>query len=294
MTARNQTIAFAFGHSNLLAPTALERRMGRLLRASAPPAGDTGAGGDSGASQAAGGSNGQGNNGQGGGTGGTPANNGGSNFDPNSFWQSPGSDGTGAPNQNGSGSDASNPSGSGTGGSGGNDNQQFGQQLGQQIQNFTPGPIVTPEILTQIAEGNVQGLNDAITNSHRVAMQQSLQMSVGIMQRLAGQMMDAMDRRINDSLTTRDNSQTLEQEIPIAKQPGMRPIVDAVFQQALTRSKGDRAAAITLTRQMMQAMHGNMQGDNTGLNIPPPSAGSQGDQTRSPLNWLESLTAASQ
>ena len=287
-----QTVAF--GHSNLLAPTALERSRGRLMRASAPP-GDGGAGGGgtqgggqqggSGGTQGSGGTNTGGNNGQNGGGDSGGGNNTGGAFDADSFWQSPGPSGNGSPNPQGSGSDGTNPGGSGTGG---DDNQQYGQQLGQQIGQFNPGVAMTAETLQQIAEGNPQGFNDALVNAQRSTLQQGLQMTVGIMQIMA-----EMDRRMSTRETNRDNTAALETAIPIAKQPGMQPIVNAVFAQALTRSGGDRTKAIAMTKQMMQNMHGNMQGDGTGLDIPPANSGSSGrDQTQSPINWLESLTTA--
>lgn len=271
-----------FGHSTSLAPTPQERRMGRRLRASAPPAGvgmsglpptpDLGGqqpnpGGNSGTEPAGGTQN---------------PNNTGASFDPASFWSQPP-----APAPAGPASQGSEPGGGGTGGQP-DANAEFGRQLQTQLQGLNFAPVMTPEITEALATGNLETFNTAMTAHGRAVTQQALQMSLSVMQRLSDQLLSEVDRRTQSTLGTRDNTEALATEIPLARNPAMSPIVHSIFNQAMTLNKGDRVKAIAMTKDMLKSYHNSMQSSDSGLGIPPPNPGDN-SQTESPTNWLESL-----
>jgi hypothetical protein len=272
-----------FGHSTSLAPTLLERRLGRRVRASQPVA-VSGMSGLAPTPDLPGQQpNPAGNSGADAGTGTENPNNTGTSFDPASFWNQP----SPAPAP-GPASQGSEP---GTGAGGGQQpdaNAAFGQQLNQQLQSLTFAPIMTPEITEALSNGNLESFNTAITTQLRAATQNALQMSLSVMQRLSDQLLSEVDRRVGAREQNRDNSQALSTEIPLAKDPAMAPIVQSIFNQAMTLNKGDRVKAIAMTKDMLKSYHSSMQRTDSGLGIPPPNPGDV-SQTTSPTNWLETL-----
>lgn len=252
-----------------------EVRLGRLIRdgeghTEIPGAGGnngTGAGGNSGSGGSA--DSGNNNNGQG--------------FDANSFWQGQNQNADGAGNP---GSASEGESGSGTGGEGGN----FAEQLTSQLNGLSfGGPVLTAEIAQQINEGNFEGFQTALNTSMQTAVRHAMAMNVQILRPVVEQILQQVDGRINNAFGNRDNSNALEQEIPAARNPAVRPMVERVFNQALTNTKGDRALAVKQTKEMLSLMTQTMGGD-LGLDVAPRGAGDSGRPSNPATNWLDELT----
>lgn len=220
-----------------------------------------------------------------GGDSGTPAggnNNTGGDFDPTTFWDSPAPEPSPAP----SGESA----GGGTQGSGtGNDGNSFAQQLTQQLGSMAFGdPVFTPEIAQEINEGNFAGFEKRLQTQMQNAVRQAMAMQVQVLRPFAEQLMSQMRGEMGSTLTERDNVDTLVRDFPAAKNPTVAPVIKSIFDQALTRNKGDRVKAVAQTKQMLAHMAGVTAGD-LNLDVAPMGQGDSRPQQPA-INWLDELT----
>lgn len=221
-----------------------------------------------------------GNNGQSGGNGASPQNNGGGGFDPSSFWNSPPADNPAAPNSGGS------ASGNQSGGT--QQNQNEGNAFAQALSglNFGSG-VYTQEAAEAMGNGNADPFNQNMTNFGREVTRQAVIMSAQLMQRHGQQMEERFQRMVEERFGQRDTEFDLGKEIPSYNQPGMKPIVDGIMAQALKLTKGDRKAAIEMSKQMLKFSTKNL-GQDFGITTPPNGAGNDFG-TGQTTNWEEEL-----
>lgn len=257
--------------------TPMEQRAGRLMRAPDHPGGDSGApAGNTGViPDSTGGQNsGDNNDGQG--------------FDPASFWETPPSEGSGSPAR---GSADSGSSGGGSTGEqpSGDPGQEIGQRFANQLQNLAFTPVFNNEISQQIADGNLDGVNGAMTQLGRDSVRSAVTMSAQLMQVYGSHIMSQVEALIQDRLGGRDNNAALESAFPqIATNPAMRPVVSEVFAQAMKHTGGKREAALDMTRTMLKFMG---QGVSKELGLSDP-AGSPSDNIGSgAMSLVEELLA---
>lgn len=254
-------------HKTLMIPraafggmTANERRLGRFIRDGeghpGAPAGfdpNPGSGAQGGGDQ---GQNNQPGNSGVGESGDSSQHNSGQSFDPAAFWQDPSNDG-GASQQNQQQpgtqpTDQVDP------------NAEFGQQLLQEIGNYQPPAVFDNEISTQIAEGNLDGINQRMASHAQHVMRQSMVFMSKIMQRMESQMDDRINSIVQSNSTQQSDTQLLTKEFPTYERPEMRPVITGVFQQSLKHTKGDRPKAVAMTRDMLKSM-----GQLGGFGTPP-------------------------
>ena len=206
-------------------------------------------------------------------------NNTGDSFDPSTFWDGPSEEPGAAPSGESAGS--STPSG---------DTQQggFAQQLTNQLTNLSFGePVFTAEVAEQINQGDFTGVENRIKSQMQAAVRHALAMNVQILRPFAEQLMTQMRNELGSTLTTRDNHETLIRDFPAAKDPRVAPVIQRVFEQALSNTKGDRARAVAQTKQMISLLT-NTAADDLNLEVAPRG---QGDSRPSaPINWLDELT----
>lgn len=155
--------------------------------------------------------------------------------DPNAFWKTP------EPSPD-SGDQNSDPG------------VDLGKTIAEGIQGYTPSDFFTREIGEQLAEGNMEGANQQFQKLSRDIMQQSVIQSAKIMQHLSQQLLGEVESRISQALGGEKDSQALESAFPSMKDPAVRPVINGVFRQAMQHTKGDRQAALDMTRGMLQAM----------------------------------------
>lgn len=133
--------------------------------------------------------------------------------------------------------------------------KRLGGEIGTQIEAFKTAPF-SKEIADAIAEGNLDGVNEALTKSH----QETIKTAVQISAKLIGAVMDRMtkdfDRRIQGGFQQRDETAFLKQTFSQAKTEAGFPVVQRVWEQAMKNSNGDRAKATRLTRGMLAAFGG--------------------------------------
>lgn len=257
---------------NLLATTVMtasERRLGRYLRA---PEGHEESGTPA--------NNSQGNSGgTAGGTG--DSNNTGTGFDHTAFW-SGSDDADGETPATGS---AANPPAS-PGSTEGGQPQSQGSSIAATIAAMTFGDVMTQEAATKLAEGDPADFHKNLNVALRGAVQNSLIQSVGIMKQMRTQILEEVESKIQGSLGNRDNDAALIKAFPSAANPAVKPIVKNIFDRAMQVTKGNRDAAVSMTREMLKFQTGKMSED---LGIPPASSGDSSAQVPSNVNWAEEL-----
>lgn len=146
--------------------------------------------------------------------------------------------------------------------------EQFGQSLMQNITAFKPPTIFDSETASQIGEGNLEGVNQRMEQFGQTIMRQAMIMTAQILQRFEGQ----VDGRITGAISTNTTRQTDESMLgdafPSFTKPEVRPVIQGVFQQSLRHTKGDRKAAMEMTRGMLKSM-GQLGGQDFGFATPP-------------------------
>lgn len=259
-------------------------RLGKHGHPMKAPEGEHG-GGESGGQQQqtggnSGGNNSGGNSGGEGGSGGNQ-NNSGNGFDAASFWQEPSPEGGQSPN---SGSAGGNQSG---GGQQQQQPQNEGNAFAERLGNLKFGTdVFNPDAIKAMNEGgDTKPFNESMTQFGRQAVRESVVMAAQLMQRnntmIEARMKEMMDERFGQ----RDSEAGLGQEFPSYNKPGMKPMIDGIFAQAMRLSKGDRTGAIAMTKEMLKHTTQTMSSD-LGLGTPP---GGAGDGLGTQTNWEEEL-----
>lgn len=223
-------------------------------------AADTGASG-------AGADNAGGNSGAGGNTGGNQDNPG-AGPDLTAFWKEP------VVADAGSAGDKP-PLASGATGQQENTSQEFTQKLAA----LDFGPVFTDEIAKQVGEGNLEGANKAFQAQGQKIAKESLIMSAQLMQLHGENLMQKVAAMMDERFGTRDNNSSLAKSFPSYQEEGMKPIIDGIFQQSMKHTKGDRTAAITMTKDMLKFVGKTGRAD-MGLNDAPGGPGDEGYQNQ--------------
>lgn len=237
------------------------------------PAGDSGFGGN----------NQQGNSGAGGGN--APNQNyNGQGFDPSQFWVDPPAQD--APPARGSAGNESSG-----GGSPQNQGDQAGQRFAQMIQQAQfDSNVFTPEALTALNENSdLTAVNNNMAKFGQSVMRQTTLLAAQLMQAFGNQMEAKFESMLNQQFDGREADADLVRSIPSAANPAVAPMVKAIFKRALGISKGDRKAAIDMTKEMLKFQSQSMSGD-LGLDVPPRSDDSI---PASNVNWVEELVGRS-
>lgn len=222
----------------------------------------------------------QGNSGGEGGSGGNQNNSGGG-FDPATFWQEPSPEGGQPP---ASGSAGGNQSG---GGQQQQQPQNEGNAFAERLTNLKFGTdVFTPDAIKAMNEGgDPKAFNENMTQFGRQAVRESVVMAAQLMQR-NNQMIEARVQELLDQrFGQRDSEGALGTEFPSYNKPGMKPMIDGIFAQAMKLSKGDRTAAISATKEMLKHTTQSFSTD-LGLGNPP---GGAGDGLGTQTNWEEEL-----
>jgi hypothetical protein len=169
-------------------------------------------------------------------------------------------DGTGDQNNNGQPADFSGfwkePEAPDTSGSDSQNEEgvAVGRQLASMIEGASFGNgVFTKEILEQIAEGNVEGVNTAIAKSNQEVIRQAIPVFGKLMEAVVSRQAREFDARIQQILQGDKQTAKLEEQFPEAKDPAVRPIVQRVYDQALSNNKGNIDKAISDTKGMLKA-----------------------------------------
>lgn len=257
--------------------TPMERKAGRLMRAPDHPTGESVAGGNN-----------QPSNTDPGATGNQSANNTGQSFNPETFWQAP-SVSEPAPPSGGS-------AGTGNPADGTQGNQQQTSQaqsvhtkLTTQLQNLAFAPVFSTEIGEQVANGEWDGVNNAIAQVGRESVLNAVTMTAELMQMHGDHLISRVQSMIQEALGGRDNEAALMQEFPqAASNPAIRPMISDIFKQSMLHTNNDRQKAIAMTRDMLKFV-GQGVGQDLGLNIAP--GGPSDVMSQNALSLVEELMA---
>lgn len=235
-----------------------------------------------------GGDNGGSNSGEGGNGGSTP-NNGGQSFDPMAFWNSPdegGESGNGGEN----GTKSTTPSGGqqNNGGNGGENTPPANpaQQFVQQIQSIDFGKsVMTDQVVKDLGDGNYDSFHENINAMGRNIMAQTFQMMLPLMQQIRDSAVQMAEQKFTGTLGNRDNNSLLSKEISAYNNPASRPVIDSIFNRAMTMTKGNKEQAIQFTKDMLKFQATEL-GKEFGI-APPSSEDNFGRPAK--IDWMDEL-----
>lgn len=232
-------------------------------------------GGGGGTTPAGGGDNQQGNQQQNPGNTGGSADNTGQQFDATSFWADPQSSG-----------DSNNQNQQGQGGGNDDSSGNLGTTLVERLQATQFGALFDDAISQEIADGKLDGINNRFNDMGRQMIRQSLMLNAEILRAYAPTIMSQVEQLLDSRLGSRDDQETLVKEFPAASDPKVAPVIRQVFDQSMKHAKGDRKAAVQMTKEMLKIM-GQTASADFGFESPPNSRGdSNSDATASLLRDL--------
>ena len=237
--------------------------------------------------------NGGGNSGAGGESG-ASEDNGGKAPDYSGFWSSEGDGQTGSPESGSAGTGQPSSSTQQPQNQGQQPQQpQIVQDLANGLQGMKFDNLMSPEMLESFSNGDVKGFNEGMQGFGQAVARQTMQLAIGVMKHMRADMMTEFESKMGGEFEGRERFQDLVGAIPAAgdfKNPASKTIRD-IYAQALTRSKGDKQAAIQQTKDVMR-LQAETFGGSLDLSVAPRSGG-DGHYTSPPpkTNWLEELAS---
>lgn len=193
-------------------------------------------------------------------------------FDANAFWNPPPSGEGGGP----SGNDGSVPP----------PTPNVGAELATALSAMDFGvPVMTPDMAKEMSEGNFASFQTAMTQHGQSVAKQTIRAMMPVLQAIRADILSKVNTDFKGELGNREDMAALHAAIPSAKNPAMAKGVTDIFNQAMKLTKGDRGAAITMTKSML-TLQANTMMEDTSLGLPPRSPG---DSTGPKVNWLEEL-----
>lgn len=205
-------------------------------------------------------------------------NNGGQSVAPDTFWDDPVAEGT---ENNSAGNDDS------AAGDHGTQARSLGQQLQEQISSLDFGGGFTDSLVAEMGEGKFENANKMLAQMNRTAVQTAITMAAKIMGVYGQALRDDVNKIVNEQLGTRDNDQSLMAQFPqAASNPKLKPLIKTTFEQALKHTKGNRAAALDMTRSMLTEATKVL---GTELDVTSPAGGSADNPPSSNQDFLQEL-----
>jgi hypothetical protein len=164
--------------------------------------------------------------------------------------------------------------------------KELGTQLTSALNTMTfGGAVVDDSVAKELEQGNYANFNARLEGQLRMAARQTLAQSLNVMKVVEAQIMRKAEAQIAAALGNRDSQADLFAAIPSAKDPAVRPQIQAIYDQAMKVTKGNSKAALEMTKSMA-AMVAKKMAPDLGLNFAP---GNPGDSAPSPTNWMDEL-----
>lgn len=179
--------------------------------------------------------------------------NAGKDFDPEGFWKDPEPD----PAKKGAGEELSPQE---------QEARRTGQGIIDEMRAVTFNPVMNQELAAELAEGKFENFNKAIHQELGNVLQQAVITVAKLMKANNNSLESRFESIVGKKFDGRDNSETLESNFPMARDPAMRPVIQGVFDQSMKLHNNDRKKAVETTRNMLRHMGKHAQQD---LGIPP-------------------------
>lgn len=140
--------------------------------------------------------------------------------------------------------------------------QSIGQQFATNLAAMTFGePVFNDKAVAGLAQGNVEQVNESLTNFGRQTVQQAVLQTAHIMKEFGNSIRANMAAQIQAALGNRDNNESITSSFPAAKDPALRPMIEGVFNQAMKHTNGDRPKAVAMAQGMLKYMGANAHED---------------------------------
>lgn len=167
---------------------------------------------------------------------------------------------------------------------GGQQNQQNqqGNGIDQIINALQFGDAMNDDIAAAMNEGDYSKFNEGMVKMQRDAARNMLQINGQLLQAFGDQLLGQVKNLLQGTLTERDNSSYMDEQFP-GLNPETKGLVANLFNQAMTRTKGDRVKAADLTRKMMTKV--GIQAGGKSSSNQQPGSNTGGNQT----DWAKEL-----
>lgn len=144
----------------------------------------------------------------------------------------------------------------------------------QHVQSLDFKPTFSPEVVQQLQQGNLSGLADMMNSMARQVYAQAIKDSSKMSTAAAQRAVLAATEKSTGAFKTDQAIRTLESMVPIAKNPNVAPIAQAVMAQALKAKPGDYEGGAKKVQQFFDAIR-NQKSSQFGLEEPPRSGNGQ-------------------
>lgn len=163
-----------------------------------------------------------------------------------------------------------------------NQQQQSGQKtLAQQLQestgSFSIAPVMTQEVMAEIAEGKSDLFEASLKKNMQSVLQKSQEQQFLVLQEFGTKLFGHIEQMIEKKFGTKETSDFLETNFPSAKDPELRPFIQMTFDQAMTLHKGNKERAISATKEMLRTLaqgtakdigfNASQEKENSGANL---------------------------
>jgi len=138
--------------------------------------------------------------------------------------------------------------------------------------DFGAGIESNEEIMEQLAKGDFTKLNEGLQAMHKQGAMENLKVTANLLQTFQTEMHQFVKDSISSAANTKESTDTMLDAFPMAKNPALRPMVEAVFTQAMERSGGDRAKATSETKAYLANMKTAMA-NGESLAVPAANSG---------------------
>lgn len=110
--------------------------------------------------------------------------------------------------------------------------------------------VMDENIMHDLSEGKVEGFNEKLLSAQQAGVKQSLLLTGKLLANFKETLMTDINKTINGRLTEQENLTFLDSQLP-KNDPTVKPVIKALFDQALVRTKGNKEQAIAMTKQML-------------------------------------------
>ncbi len=151
---------------------------------------------------------------------------------------------------------------------------------------FGNAAFLTPDVLNKMGENDFTGFNGGLESFGRDVLAQSAQTTSAMLQHVIPAFLQHVTDMVESKFGGRDMSSFLESNLQAAKDPALAPVVRNIFDIAMKQTKGDKNAALAMTRTMLQTVGTGIAKD-VDLTLPT----SNGNSSSIPVDWLKELGA---
>ncbi len=134
----------------------------------------------------------------------------------------------------------------------GEENSALTTALQTALSGVSFGEIFDSKAIEELADGKTDGLNANFAAAIKKGMETNLEMTGQIFQHFGEKLIQHVESLIESKLTGSKSEEVLLSEIPAARDPKTKPLVEKIFKQAMTLNQNDTKKAVEMTKEMIK------------------------------------------